>query len=229
MQDLKDASDKEVIKLLTETIKEKILKNQTIENLILSYIDYRFNGESEEYKRLSKFFNIDFEKDIDQQLQNRTEKEKLELILWNYGSLKDYLKNILFVNINDNRISDLDPRFEMPMTKSIIHFVNKHYPKSIHKKLEKDSEFRKSKIIGFAKDLVEVLYLKKPMFDFNIFFIRNNFKVEDFREEILEKDQAAILVDQDFEKEDWNLILQGKKRKNKKTEFIGRWLSLDKS
>jgi|GEM_PF-1427079 hypothetical protein len=229
LQDLKEASDKEVIKLLTETIKEKILKNQTIENLILSYVDYRFNGESEEYKRLSKFFNIDFEKDIDQQLQNRTEKEKLELTLWNYGSLKDYLKNILFVNINDNRISDLDPRFEMPMTKSIIHFVNKHYPKSIHKKLEKDSEFRKSKIIGFAKDLVEVLYLNKPMFDFNIFFIRNNFKVEDFREEILEKDQAAILVDQDFEKEDWNLILQGKKRKNKKTEFIGRWLSLDKS
>jgi len=226
---LENASDKEVIKLLTETIKEKVLKNQTIENLILSYLDYKFKGKPEEYKRLSKFFNIDFEKDNDSQLQNRSEKEKIETMQWNYVQLNHYLKRTLFANIDNNRISDLEPRFEMPMTKGIIHFVNKHYPKSIHKKLEKDSEFRKSKIIGFAKDLIEVLYLKKPMFDFNIFFIRNNFKVEDFREEILEKDQAAILVDQDFEKEDWNLILQGKKRKNKKTEFIGRWLSLDNS
>lgn len=45
-QALENASDKEVIKLLTETIKEKVLKNQTIENLILSYVDYRFNGKN---------------------------------------------------------------------------------------------------------------------------------------------------------------------------------------
>lgn len=228
-QALENASDKEVIKLLTETIKEKVLKNQTIENLILSYVDYKFNGKTEEYKKLSRFFNIDFEKDNDHQLQNRSEKEKIENMQWNYVPLNHYLKRILFANINDNRISDLQPRFEMPMTKGIIHFINKHYPKSIHKKLEEDSDFRKSKIIGFAKDLVEVLYLNKPMFDFNIFFIRNNFKVEDFRKEFLAKNQVAILVDQDFEKEDWDLILQGKKRKNKKTEFIGRWLKLDKS
>lgn len=226
---LENASDKEVIKLLTETIEDKILKNQTIENLILSFVVYKFNGKVEEYKRLSRFFGIDFEKDNDNQLQNRSEKEKIETIQWSYVPLNHYLKNILFSNINDNRISDLDPRFEMPMTKGIIHFINKHYPKSIHDKLKTNSEFRKSKIIGFAKDLVEVLFYNKSMFDFNIFFIRNNFKVEDFRQEILEKNQIAILVDQDFEKEDWNLISQGKKRKNKKTEFIGRWLKLDQS
>jgi hypothetical protein len=117
----------------------------------------------------------------------------------------------------------------MPMTKSIIHFVNKHYPKSIHKKLKKDSEFRRSKIVNFAKDIIEVIYLNKPILDFNIFFTRNNFKVDDFRNEILDNNQAAIIVDQDFEKEDWDLILQGEKRKNKKTGFIRRWLSLDKS
>ncbi|HLV15732.1 MAG TPA: hypothetical protein VKY41_11165 [Xanthomarina sp.] len=226
---LENASGKDVIKLLTETIKEKVLKNQTIENLILSYVDYKFNNKPEEYKKLSVFFNIDFEKDNDKELYERSKKENIETIQWNYVPLNHYLKRILFANIIDNRISDLDPRFEMPMTKSQIHFINKHYPKSIHEKLKNNSEFRKSKILGFAKDLVEVLYLNKPMFDFNIFYIRNNFKVEEFREEILKKNQAAILVDQDFEKEDWNLILQGKKRKNKKTEFIGRWLNLDKS
>lgn len=226
---LKNSSDKEVIKVLTEAIEEKILKNQTIENLILSFVDYKFNGRFEEYKRLSRFFNIDFDKDNDNQLQKRSEKEKIETIQWSYVPLNHYLKNILFSNIYDNRISDLDPRFQMPMTKGIIHFINKHYPKSTHDKLNTNSEFRKSKIIGFAKDLVEVLYSNKSMFDFNIFFIRNNFKVDDFRTEILEKNQIAILVDQDFEKEDWNLILQGKKRKNKKTEFIGRWLKLDQS
>jgi len=229
LKPLENATDKEVIKLFTDTIREKVLSSYTIEKLILSYVDFKFNNNANEYKTLSKFFKIDFELDNDQQLFKRTENEKLDKYQWGYVALNHYLKLGLFGNLYDNRISDLNPVLDMPMTKGIIYFIHKHYPKSIHQQLDSDSEFRKAKILGFVKDLVEILYFNKPLFDFNIFFIRNNFKVDKFRDEILEKNQAAILVDQDYEKEDWDLLLAGEKRKNKRTEFIGRWLNLDKS
>lgn len=160
---LETASDDDVIELLTVMITENVANDNTLENLILSYVEYKFNYLSEEYHRLSKFFDIDFEKDISDHLQHRTEKEKLDSMQWNYATLNYYLKNTVFGNIYDNRISDLNPEFVMPMTKGVMHFINKHYPKSIQEKLASDAEFRKSKIIGFAKDLVEVLYLNKPM------------------------------------------------------------------
>lgn len=229
LKPLENATDKEVVKLFTDTIREKVLSSYTIEKLILSYVEFKFNHNGDEYKALSKFFNIDFELDNDQQLFTRNEKEKLDKYQWGYVALNQYLKLGLFGNLHNNSISDLNPVLDMPMTKGIIYFIHKHYPKSIHHKLESDSEFRKAKILGFIKDLVEILYLDKPLFDFNIFFIRNNFKVDKFRDEVLEKNQAAILVDQDYEKEDWDLLLSGEKRKHKRTEFIGRWLNLDKS
>lgn len=65
--------------------------------------------------------------------------------------------------------------------------------------------------------------------DYNIFYIRNNFKVPKFRKEIFVKSQAAILVDQDFEKADWNLLMQGEKKQHKGTQFIDRWIKMEKS
>ncbi len=47
------------------------------------------------------------------------------------------------------------------MTKAIIHFIHKHYPKEIHEQLQNDVEFRASKIMDFVLDLVEVIYLEK--------------------------------------------------------------------
>ena len=163
LKDLETASDDEVIKLLTVMITEKVAKDNTLENLILSYVDYKFNYISEEYHKLSKFFHIDFERDIDSMLQKRAEKEKVESLQGSYGTLNYYLKNTVFGNIYDNRLSDLNPEFVMPMIKGLMYFINKHYPKSIQERLASDAEFRKSKIVSFAKDLVEVLYLNKPM------------------------------------------------------------------
>jgi hypothetical protein len=159
LKSLEKATDKEVIKHFTDTLREKVLSSYTIEKLILSYVEFKFNHDAEEYKVLSKFFNIDFELDNDQQLFKRTENEKLDKYQWGYVSLSHYLKLSLFGNLFDNRISDLNPVFDMPMTIGIIYFIHKHYPKSIHQKLEIDSEFRKAKILDFIKDLVEILYL----------------------------------------------------------------------
>lgn len=229
LKPLEKATDKQVIQLFTDTIREKVLSSYTIEKLILSYVEFKFNHNSEEYKSLSKFFNIDFDADNDQQLFKRTEKENLDKYQWGYVALNHYLKLGLFGNLHDNRISDLNPILDMPMTKGIIYFIHKHYPKSIHQQLESDSEFRKAKILGFIKDLVEILYFNKPMFDFNIFLIRNNLKNDaNARFKFLENNQAAILVDQVDEIEDWNLLLEGKKSKNNK-QFVVRWFSINNS
>lgn len=226
---LEKASDKQVIKLLTDTIHEKVLSNYTIEKLILSYVDFKFNGKTEDYKTLSKFFNIDFETDNDKQLFKRTEKEKLEPYQWSYVALNHYLKLVLFGNLADNRISDLNPIHEMPITKGIIYFIHKHYPKSIHQKLDRDNEFRKEKILGLVKELVEILYFNKPLFDFNIFLIRNNLKNDaTTRFKFVENNQAAILVDQDEEIEDWDLLVKGEKSKNNK-QFVVRWFAINSS
>ncbi len=159
----KDFSDDEIIAWYCEIFQTKIVPQYTIQLLILAYLEHKFDFKSEKYRKLSRYFRIDFDKDIDQKLFERAQKEELDLIMYGYYALNLYLKNVLFANLYDNRISNLDPHLEMPMTKAIIHFIHKHYPKEIHEKLENDAEFRASKIMEFVLDLVEVIYMDEPV------------------------------------------------------------------
>mgnify|MGYP001117803187 FL=1 len=58
---LGDASDREIIKLLTELLKEFILNEYSATRLILSYIDFKYQNETNDYKKISGFLNTDFD------------------------------------------------------------------------------------------------------------------------------------------------------------------------
>jgi hypothetical protein len=158
-----EESQAKVISEFILLLQEKIIPQFSIEKLVLSYIDYKNTAKAEEYKRQSSFFHIDLGQDNRKQLLSRTEKEKLDPYLWGYVALSSYLHNSLFGDLHENRISDLTPELDMPMTKGIIHFIHKHYPQAIHTELNRDDEFRKGKILEFVIDLVEILYFDKPM------------------------------------------------------------------
>lgn len=158
-----EESQAKVISEFILLLQEKIIPQFSIEKLVLSYIDYKYNTKAEEYKRQSCFFHIDLGQDNRKQLLNRTKKEKIDPYLWGYVALSSYLHNSLFGDLHENRISDLEPELDMPMTKGIIHFIHKYYPQEIHNELNRDDELRKGKILEFVKDLVEILYFDKPM------------------------------------------------------------------
>lgn len=68
--------------------------------------------------------------------------------------------------------------------------------------------------------------------DFHTYFIRNNFQgkeIQPLRDEMFDKCQIGILVDQKDEKIKWESILNSAKIKLPKTLFIDRWFSLEKS
>ncbi len=53
----------------------------TIQLLVLSYLEHKFDFKSEKYRKLSRYFRIDFDKDIDQKLFKRAQEEELDLIM----------------------------------------------------------------------------------------------------------------------------------------------------
>lgn len=226
---LENAKENEVIANLIEIVKTNLLNQLSLDSLITSYLDFKFEGKLEEYQKQSAFFKIDFEKDNDSDLAERFEKENINDFQWNYVALNHFLKLSLFRDLYQNKITYLDPEFQMPITKGILFFIHKHFPKTTHQKLETDNEYRRAKIHAFTKDIVEILYLNRPLFNFNIFYIRNNFSSQEMRNDFFANNQVAIHIDQPTEIEDFNFLLLGQKRKNAKTEFVGRWLNIDKS
>lgn len=183
---LENAKESNVIECLIETANQYIAKNFSLDKLIWSYLDFKFKGNPNEYLKQSQFYKIDFENKIDDKLYERFQNEKITDLQWSYIALNDFLKNFLFEDLYQNKITHLDPEFEMPITKGILYFIHKHFPKEIHQKLKDDNEFRRLKIFALAKELIEILYLNRKLFDFNVFFIRNNFKNPEIRRFVFE-------------------------------------------
>ena len=55
-----EESQAKVISELILLLEEKIIPQFSIEKLVLSYIDYKYNAKAQDYKRQSSFFQIDF-------------------------------------------------------------------------------------------------------------------------------------------------------------------------
>lgn len=249
---LEDASVKEIIKLLTELLKEFILKQYSATRLVLSYIDYKYHNEPEEYKKICEFLNIDFEtEDAEAKylegvcLDNGYDENRLADIYFDYNEdfQWDYLP--LFELLKGNVLPILDKSYEAYFEfeddflslseseirkgpKSIIYFLNKYLKDK--DRLKYDDEFRYSSILKLAIDLVEVLYFNKPLFYYNIFHIKNEFMREGFIDELFQNDQASLLVEDNFRDIENNSEPKNDEtyRKNK-LRFIRLWNELNTS
>ncbi|MBZ9652669.1 hypothetical protein [Psychroflexus montanilacus] len=218
---LKDASEKEIIKLLKELLKEFILSEYSATRLVLSYIDYKYHNKPEEYKKISEFLNIDFDtEDAEAKylesvcLENGYDEETLadiyfdynESFQWDYLPLFELLKgnllpilgekdNETYTDFEDDFLSLSESEIRKG-PKSIIYFLNKYLRDK--DRLKYDYEFRYSSTLKLAINLVEVLYFDKPLFDYNVFLIKNEFLRDGLIDELFHNDQAALLVEDNF-------------------------------
>lgn len=224
---LKNKSEKVVVIELINCIKEKLFKKYNIENLINSYVKHKFEYDSQEYEQQKQFFKIDFDKDIHKELSKRRKEEGLQDTIWSYSEAYTLLVTTLFSSTKNNEYLYLNTEVQMPFSQTMKFLTNIHLPKSIQKKFISDSNYRKEKIMDFAKSLVEIVYFDKPLFDFETYFIRHNFgdSFSKKKEELFEKNLVGILVDQDYEKQDWKRIESGLKINNSKSTFIRSWFS----
>lgn len=221
-------SEKAIVKALIESIKKNVFKEYSLKNLIQGYIKHRFEYDSEDYNKQKAFFKIDFDKDITEKLLKRTEDEDCSEIVWSsYTNIYAFLQSILFSSIEENEFIYLNREVEMPFSPTMKFITDLNLPKSIQKKFLSDSEYRKEKLIDFAKTLVEILYFDKPLCDCETYFIRNNFGDESFseiREEFFDKNQIGILVND--ERKDWERLENGEKILDSKSTFIRSWFTL---
>ena len=250
---LEGASNKEITKLLTELLKEFVLKEYSATNLVLSYIDYKHHNEPKEYKIISSFLDIDLEtEDAEAKylegvcLENNYDENRLadiyfdynESFQWDYLPLFELLKgNVLpvlgkeddeaYFEFEDDFLSLSEDEIRKG-PKSVIYFINKYL--NDKDRLKYDSDFRYSSILKLAINLVEVLYFDKPMFDYNVFYIKNEFMQQGFIEELFHNDQAALLVENDYRDIENNTEVKGDEvyRKNK-LRFIRVWDVLNTS
>jgi hypothetical protein len=242
---LDGASDQEITKLLTELLKEFILKNYNAASFVLSYIDYKYHGKEEEYKRISKVLNMDFDtgdREVKYLMKTHSDeygeddsleklyKERDESLQWDYMYLFGFFSNIVLPDLGENEVRSLDHEEIKNYSKGISYFINKHYPKDKMDRINFDSEFRKSRTLKLAIDLVEVLYFDKPMFDYNVFHIKNEFMRVGFLEELFENDQAALLVQDDFRDVEDNAEAKADEVfRNNKLRFVKLWDHLNAS
>ena len=224
----KNKSEKFIVEELNKKIKEILFPKYNIEKLILSYIEHKFEYNSEEYNIQKAFFKIDFDKNIHKHLSKRNEVEGFKDTVWSYSDVYTLLETTLFSSIKNNEFHYLNTEVQMPFSPTMKFITDLNLPKSIQDKFLSNSKYRKEKLITFAKELVQIVYFDKPLFDFETYFIRNNFGDESFsktREELLKKNLLGILVDQDFEIEDWEKAKSGLKVNNPQG-FVNAWFSL---
>lgn len=226
----KSFSEAKIIKYLNELLLAKINSEYSVDKLIYSFLQKKFEYDDVEYEKQKKFFSVDFEKDIHKQLRKRTQEENLEIGFGTYSDLFTYLDCTLFHSLYSNEfiylnVENLDGGFT-----EIMRFItNTYLPKSIQNQFKNNSEFRREKLLELTKAVVEILYFNKPLFDFDVWFIRNNFGDDSFskiRSQLFEENQIGILVDQKYEIEDWKRLENGEKMLSSKSSFIRAWFTL---
>ncbi|RRO12330.1 hypothetical protein [Flavobacteriaceae bacterium 14752] len=250
---LEEASDREITKLLTELLKEFILKEYSATSLVLSYIDFKYHNEPKEYKKISGFLNIDFDSEEAEFKhfqgvckENNFNEEAIEKIYnkgegefeWDNIPLFKFLKEYVLPDLgkvdlgnrfgSNERSLSFDEEGIRGGPKSVAYFINKHIKNKA--RISCDSDYRKSCLLKLSIDLVEILYFDKPLFDYNVFHIKNEFMREGFIEELFDSDQAALLVEGNFREIENNPEVQKDEvyRKNK-LRFIGLWGELNAS
>jgi hypothetical protein len=160
LNSLENTKRYDLIKLLENKIREKVLPFFTIDNLIRSYVEYKFEQKNENYNKQTLFFNIDFDKDMTSEIKKRDIVEKIDHP-HSYRHLYDYLNRFLFIDYYENRITHYFP--DMGMAKNQIQLIKKFYPQEDHSKLDSEKGFRKQRILEFTKAVVEILYFNKPL------------------------------------------------------------------
>lgn len=227
---IENYTESQIIKYLVNLIKNKVLIKYTIDKLIESYVKYKFEYEQESYNEQKTFFKIDFDKDIRKELNKRNEIEKLDRN-WSYSDIYTYLDTTLFHSFYKNEFHYLNTEVQMPFSPTMKFVTDNNLPKAIQEKFLSNSQYKKEKLFDFVKTMVEIIYFNKPLFDFETYFIRNNFGDDSFsiiREELFEGNLIGILVDQDYEINDWNRIQNEDRISNTKSTFIRSWFSLQK-
>ena len=134
---LDGASDQEITKLLTELLKEFILKNYNAASFVLSYIDYKYHGKEEEYKRISKVLNMDFDtgdREVKYLMKTHSDeygeddsleklyKERDESLQWDYMYLFGFFSNIVLPDLGENEVRSLDDEEIKNYSKGVSYF-----------------------------------------------------------------------------------------------------------
>ena len=156
---IRTLSDKQIIDEFIASVKEYYADKFSFDKLILSYVQ----GDEATYKAQVVFFRIDFNVNIDEKLEQRFLNEGYDLTNpahghWRYTFLYKYMVSQVFIDLANNAISYKGQDLIMPMSKAILKLIHKHYPLAIHERLDNDAAFRHLAILGFAKDLVKILY-----------------------------------------------------------------------
>ena len=149
---------KQIISDFNLVVTEYVNKNFSIERLVDSYFEFKWNGKFEAYKIQSDFFKVDFDKDLTEALLKRNQAYNLPAG-WSYLAQHKYLTAVLLPRVYENsEITDLNMEYQMPATKCMVYYNRKHYPKKIQKRLVDDPAFRKKILLAYSEDLIGIIY-----------------------------------------------------------------------
>ena len=149
--------EKHLIEYLLLNVNQK--DPYSIDKLIDSYVDYKFNDSSEtEYMRQSNHFSIDFDNEsIVQVLKKRDQEKNLEN-QYTTERLYYFLLTNIFPKYQKSDNSWLP---EMGMSHLQMYLCKKHFPDNERELINSDPTFIKQSLKGLIKDLIDIIYHDK--------------------------------------------------------------------
>lgn len=209
------------IKAFAIVIKERF----SIRDLIIAYFE-----DFAKYSALSSIIDIDLDKDISKQLQEKDEKENSQPH-WKYVELYSWFNNVLIPDIRNNIIRYWLPSLQMPAMQIANVFIKKYLPIEDHGLLKENSELRKERLYEFAEKIIRVLWLNEPLFEEPIYLVRCNYTEKSASElEYLYENNIVSICIQDEQTEDqdyFDALINGNNPPyNNKLSYIQRFVSL---
>lgn len=135
-------------------------KLYSIDNLIESYVDFKFREKSNrEYEYQSKFYKIDFQNEVILEKLSKKDEELNTNDQYSYKRLYSFLNHIL------QKYSMLDNSFlpEMGMSQIEFYLCRKHFPTNKNNLINSNPLFVKYAFKKILKDIIGVIYFDKNL------------------------------------------------------------------
>lgn len=142
---------------LEKYLKNKVEQSPTFSytNLINSYVNYKFDGQSEDnYIKQSEYFKINFEDDSIQEKLIERDSKRNQNPLYAHSRLYRFLKNILekYYKIDNSWLP------EMGMSKIEHYLCLKYFPRHKRDLINSNPLFIKQGLKELAEDLIRIIY-----------------------------------------------------------------------
>lgn len=151
--------EKHLIEYLLLKVDQK--EKYSVDNLIDSYEDFRFNGKkSEDYQRQSAHFNIDFDNEEMVEIMQLRDENKNISEQYSTVRLYRFLVDNIFPKYYNSDNSWLP---EMGMSQAEMYLSLKHFPNGKRDLINSDPSFVRQSLRNLIRDLIELIYFDKDV------------------------------------------------------------------